>query len=469
MKYNKKIYAFDLGIYNPYKMSNSEIKVNKAEKENKILFGEEKEWEVRFDNSYPNVFFDKNNNLYRCYYSTFTKDEESSKYSLEERKGRQYKPMSKRIVSLCYAESKDGINWEKPILGITEFNGSKENNIIGHFLHGTSVMYDEQETDKNKKYKMFTKIDYGNGIHFIAVAFSEDGIHFGDFIKVHNFNPRADTHNSIIYDESINRYVLMTRTWRDSLRIPCVSFSQDFINWSPIKEALPSRGFKNQIYSMPMFKRGDYILGLASMFHEGDRMDENFDKVDLELTYTYRYTAWNYIEPDASFIERGKGNYQDSFDSGCIYSSAPVEIGDKTYFYYIGGNGQHTNFREGHLARAYIKNDRYAYITNKRKDCEAIVYTNGFIFLDDDVYLDADIETSGYIKVELFENNHDRVEDIDVKLVKYGEKYKLVFDKASRERKLTRLQFTIKNAKIYSIEGSLDVFRVESSNELLRL
>lgn len=462
-----KIYFFDLGIFNPYKMSNVEIKINKAIKENKALFKEEKEWEVRFDNSYPNVFFDPLKRIYRCYYSTFTKDEESSLYNLEERKNRQYKPREKRIVSLCYAESKDGLNWIKPNLGLVEFNGNKENNIIGHYLHGTSVMFDEHELDENKRYKMFTKIDYGNGIHFIAVSFSKDGINFSDFIKVHDFNPRADTHNHIIFDKELNKYVLMTRMWRDSMRMPCISFSDDFINWSPVVEALASRNYHDQIYSMPMFKRGDYILGLASMFHEGDQMDKDYDKVDLELAYSYRYKAWNYISPNSYFIERGEGNYQDSLDSGCIFSSAPVEIDGKTYFYYIGGNGQHTNFREGSLMRAYIENDRFTYMQAKRKEYEATIYTNGFIFLENDIFIDADIEKDGYINVEIFENNHEKIEDVEVKLVKIGNKYKLEFSK-DRERKLTRLCFKIKNAKIYSIEGSLDVFRVESDTALLR-
>jgi len=30
----------------------------------------------------------------------------------------------------CYAESKDGIHWTKPELGLIEFKGSKQNNII---------------------------------------------------------------------------------------------------------------------------------------------------------------------------------------------------------------------------------------------------------------------------------------------------------------------------------------------------
>ena len=30
----------------------------------------------------------------------------------------------------CYAESRDGLKWEKPELGLFEFNGSKQNNIV---------------------------------------------------------------------------------------------------------------------------------------------------------------------------------------------------------------------------------------------------------------------------------------------------------------------------------------------------
>ena len=157
----RKVYAFDLGIYNPYKMSNAKISVNKAVKEGKPFFGEDyfneddqRLWEVRYDNSYPTVLYDPDLKKYRCYYSTFTTDRGSSRFSLEERKEVDYQPSTDRIVSLCYAESEDGVNWTKPNLGITNWKGSKENNIIGHYLHGTSILLDEQETNLDKKYKM---------------------------------------------------------------------------------------------------------------------------------------------------------------------------------------------------------------------------------------------------------------------------------------------------------------------------
>lgn len=471
----KKIQSFDFGAFNPFKMRNATLEINKAIKEEKILFSEDffnvenrKEWEVRYDNSYPNVFYDTNINKYRIYYSTFTKDEESSNYSLEERKNKNYTPKASRIVSLCYAESDDGINWIKPNLGLTEWNGSKENNIIGHYLHGTSVLFDIHEKDPEKKYKMFTKIDYGNGIHFIAVCFSSDGIKFDNFIELPGFNPRADTHNSVIFDEQLNKYVLITRSWRDSLRVPVMSTSSDFINWSPVKEILPPRGYENQVYSMPMFIEGDYRIGLPSMFHEGDRNAADFDLVDLELAYSYQYNGWNYIAPNIPFIERGQGSYPSGdFDNGCIYASLPIKEGDKTYFYYMGGNGQHTNFRETSLSRAYIEHSRYTFYQQKDAEEEAVLYTNGFILLSNELYLNADIENDGYINVELYTQGHEKIKDIETRLEKVDHRYKVVIDK-DLERKRTHLKLTFKNAKIYSFEGNLDLFRVESDTSLLR-
>ena len=61
--------------------------------------------------------------LYRMYYrgshTDYTEDEVTS-----------YTPDNDHDQVVCYAESKDGINWYKPSLGLVEFNGSSDNNII---------------------------------------------------------------------------------------------------------------------------------------------------------------------------------------------------------------------------------------------------------------------------------------------------------------------------------------------------
>jgi len=472
----KKIHAFDMGIYNPFKSSNVEMKVNKATKENEIFFSEDffndrnnRPWEVRYDNAYPNVFYDPKVKKYRAYYSTFSTDKGSSDFSLEERQNNAYQPSTERIVSLCYAESKNGTDWVKPNLGITEWNGSKDNNIIGNYLHGTSVFFDEHEQNTEKRYKMFTKIDYGNGIHYLAVAFSKDGIVFDNFIELPDFNPRADTYNSIIFDESLNKYVLITREWRDSMRVACISMSSDFINWSPVKEILHPRGYTSQIYSMPIFVEGDYRIGLASMYHEGDENNPDHDKVDLELAYTYKYNGWNYVEPNNAFIDRGEGDYSSGdFDNSVIFSALPIMEGERTYFYYMGGNGQHTDFRETSFSRAYIEHDRYAYIAPKNNRNEAIINTNGFVFLSDEIYIDADIEDEGQIEIELYTFDHQKIEDVEVKLEKNGHLYKIKLNKYLN-RQITRMKILLKKAKIYSFQGDMEIFRVEDDDSLLRL
>ncbi len=46
---------------------------------------------------------------------------------------------------VCYAQSRDGIHWEKPKLGLVEFKGSKENNILrtGPGSHNFTPFKDE--------------------------------------------------------------------------------------------------------------------------------------------------------------------------------------------------------------------------------------------------------------------------------------------------------------------------------------
>ncbi len=58
----------------------------------------------------------RDGDIFRCYYRGSHHDEAAKKSAHE--------------LVACYAESRDGITWTKPNLGLVEFNGSKDNNII---------------------------------------------------------------------------------------------------------------------------------------------------------------------------------------------------------------------------------------------------------------------------------------------------------------------------------------------------
>jgi hypothetical protein len=410
MQNTTKYLFLDSGIINGHHCDNVEIHVNPIQKdqENNPLFKEEffanppKKWEPRYDNGYPNVFYDKYEDIYRCYYTTCLVDHHSASTDLNERPEIQYQPSSTRVVGFCYAVSKDGVHWEKPNLGLVEFNGSKDNNIIFRNAHGSCVFLDEEEQDPKKRYKLLTKIEFSHENHYMAVSYSSDGIHFEDPIPWPKFNPHADTYNYFFRDPVTKRFVLITRIWKNGLRISAKSESDDFIHWSEPVEITRGQGFGSQVYTMPIFRYENLYLGLPSMYKEGDRSDEDFDTVEVKLTYSVDMNNWEYVAPKENLIPRGEGKYPTGeFDCGCIFASIPVEIDNKLYFYYMGGNGQHTNFRETSFARGFIEKDKFAYYSPKNVDRESSILTAGFSFFGNKLSLLADVEAGGSVRYEI--------------------------------------------------------------------
>ncbi len=56
---------------------------------------------------------------------------------------------------VAYATSEDGLRWSKPVLGLVESNGSRENNMIFPFMHhiGYSILKDHSDVPA-RRYKM---------------------------------------------------------------------------------------------------------------------------------------------------------------------------------------------------------------------------------------------------------------------------------------------------------------------------
>ncbi len=79
-----------------------------------VVLNCDKPWETR-GIAYENFFYDEEIKKYRLYYL-------GREALTESLRGEQ--------IRVCYAESADGLHWEKPNLGICAFKGSKETNII---------------------------------------------------------------------------------------------------------------------------------------------------------------------------------------------------------------------------------------------------------------------------------------------------------------------------------------------------
>jgi len=198
---------------------------------------------------------------------------------------------------------------EKPELNVAEFAGGTKNNIILKFAHGSSILYDPDDPCPAKRYKLITKMQYSAENYYMAEAFSSDGIHFSTPQPWQKFHPRADTHNYAFLDPMTGRYILITRIWKDGVRVVAKSESQDFLNWTEPQELVRGIGFSNQIYSMPVFPYEYLYFGVASIYHDGDQCSKDFDTVDLTLLYSTDLEHFEWIEPNGVLIERGKGSY----------------------------------------------------------------------------------------------------------------------------------------------------------------
>ena len=158
-------------------------KVTKSK--NNPLFTEDKLWEPRFE-LYANIIFDTKNNqaYYRCWYSPFIIDYATSKTKNKKKKPGSYiKRLHEMIVKygikksremgICYAISKDGINWEKPNLNIVEFYDSKENNIVLRNNHGAGLFKDDFIEESNERYKLILADDNEKSM---SIYTSNDGL-----------------------------------------------------------------------------------------------------------------------------------------------------------------------------------------------------------------------------------------------------------------------------------------------------
>ncbi|MEZ6047618.1 MAG: hypothetical protein R3C11_18970 [Planctomycetaceae bacterium] len=135
----------------------------------------------------------------------------------------------------CLAVSKDGINWSKPNVGIYEYGGSKENNIVlGHHApetHNFAPLLDSNPNVKSdERFKALGGTKSGGGL----VAFkSPDGMHWSEMqeepvITYGDF----DSQNVPMWSESEQKYICYLRKFVDGVRQILRCESTDFINWT---------------------------------------------------------------------------------------------------------------------------------------------------------------------------------------------------------------------------------------------
>lgn len=251
---------------------------------------------------------------------------------------------------VLYATSRDGLSWERPRLGLCDYQGSKQNNIVFPLFHSPSVVYNPRAEDPDCRYNMLG-CGRANGRGYYA-AHSADGLHW-ELYRQNPVLPSSDT-CTLALDPATGEYLAFhKRTHKhrgQNRRLIYLATSRDMQQWSePALVMAPDEiddaqvraegGRFAQFYNMSVFPYGGQFLGLVTHFRftgpppeKGPLQSGDDGPVDVQLVHSRDGRAWSRCEDRSPVIPNGPHAY----DAGCILgvTNGPVTVGQQWWLYY---------------------------------------------------------------------------------------------------------------------------------------
>ena len=215
---------------------------------------------------------------------------------------------------VCLAKSKDGYNWEKPNLGVVEYQGNKNNNLVD-LVQGSShvaacvVFYEADDPDPGRRFKMaFQARKYRSQF---SVAYSSDGVNW----KESPNNPVGPWLEMAGGTKFEGHYQITGQGGKhipDGGRQFATHISYDFENWSSASclglqrtNVVPRpRSFGGAVgeqihLGAGMWNRGNVIIGFYGMWNGHLSNDRRMTTMDLGLAVSN--DALHFREPIPNF------------------------------------------------------------------------------------------------------------------------------------------------------------------------
>ncbi len=268
---------------------------------------------------------------------------------------------------VAYAESTDGVKWTKPNLGLVEYNGNKNNNIVSIDVAPIGILnvkvLHEPEAEPAERYKMsghvwFEKGEKGSRFGTVALFTSPDGLNWKSVNGVKPVEAELVREDLVLpwahYEPSGGLYkwdglyyLSGQNAYASALpyhgRVVRSFVSGDFRNWEPasavgfVRTAQHdllgpgrSRDGEQTHEGISVWNRNNVLLGVYGIWHGA----MEWRGVSIDLGFVVSNDGVNFREPahDWKFIKFGK---DEEWDQGGLLQGQGFEnIGDKTYVYY---------------------------------------------------------------------------------------------------------------------------------------
>jgi hypothetical protein len=281
--------------------------------------------------------------------------------------------------SICYARSKDGIHWEKPDVGLIEYEGDPKNNIVmGHGATGVRLGQDggmvflDPNAPEGERFRMVVRfgapVKSGQALHIFS---SGDGIHWelthpSAVVSRQEEHSHLDSQNVIFWDDQLRKYVTYVRYNRPERRGRARSISRgesdhlgDFpaVQDMPVvfqpdehdlkEDDLPAVDFYMSAAVKYPWAQNAYFMFPTAYYHYTGRLPEfrkegpaNAGPLDSQFGASRDGLHWERYDRQP-FVPLGmKGE----FDWGCarvIWGLVPDVAGREMYIYYRAGDWLH--------------------------------------------------------------------------------------------------------------------------------
>ena len=411
---------------------------------------------------YPSVIYDPYEKKFRLYYQVSNAPTE------------EQKKQGRGSYSSCYAESEDGIHWQKPLMDITPWGDIKKTNVVLYGEHegkAPNVFISPEDTNTESRIRNIGNLPkeafkghrflmyYCDSGHYLAT--SEDGLHWNEHAQK-IMNRRVDCHHTIVYNKERNEYVSLLRNkiiFGDSKEnlagnTRMISRIASPILWSlwdtmPSATIIPDGDDYERFYGMPTFEYGGVYFGMLQQFKENPQI------IEVELMISRDTLHWEHLPGRPKIIPVGQPG---TWDDGMTFSADRIiEVDNKWRLYYTGHDGYHNEKgRVGAVGMLTFGKERLVSITSDREGKESYVVTRPMIWPGGDLLVNADA-SKGYMKfriTDLYRKPYTGFEYTDSEpLNKDSIRHKVTWKSADMKDlkgKTVRLEFIMKNADLFA-------------------
>lgn len=314
----------------------------------------------------------------------------------------------------CYATSRDGLAWEKPELDV-----KPGTNIVQSGPRDSSTVWlDYNETDANKRFKMFRSCSGGSTVakaFGLATFFSPDGIHWSEKPLL---TGSCGDRSTVFFNPFRNVWVYSIRHgWGQprARRYWEMKNPETGPQWSALTEAPmwigadaldPVRDDYKvpcQLYNLDGVAYESVILGLFTIWHGQFPARQKPNEVCLGFSRD----GWNWTRPDrrafCSVSEKfGDWNYCNvqSVGGGCLV------VGDKLYFYVSARGGAEKTNAEGTCVTGLATLRRDGFASMDSGDEEKSLTTRPLSFKGKHLFANLDAP-NGTLRVEILNEKNE--------------------------------------------------------------